>query len=114
MPRTRDQELLREVGQRVAAARSARGFTQERLAEVIGIEPVTLSRWETGHRALSLSTLAAIADALEIGLGDLLDVDRTLPEPEHGPDELELLRGFSGLTGPRRELVLRLVRELGA
>ena len=113
MPRTRDQQLLRDIGQRVAAARAARGYTQERFAEVVGIEPVTLSRWETGHRALSLSTLASIAGALEVGLGDLLDVDRDLPSPEHGPEELELLRGFSGLSGSRRDLVLRLVRELG-
>ena len=112
MPRTRDQELLREVGRRVAKARADRGFTQERLAEVVGIEPVTLSRWETGHRALSLSTLAAIAETLEIGLGDLLDMERDLVAPEYGPDELELLRTFARLTDARRDLVLRLAREL--
>ena len=112
MPRTRDQELLREVGKRVAAARTARGYTQERLAEVVGIEPVTLSRWETGHRALSLSTLRAIAEALDVGLGDLLDVDRELPKTEHGPNELELLRAFARLTDARRDLVLKIVREL--
>ena len=113
MPRTRDQELLREVGKRVAAARAARGYTQERLAELVGIEPVTLSRWETGHRALSLSTLATIADALGVSLGDLLDVQTELPTPDYGPEELELLRGFGTLTDGRRDLVLRLVRELG-
>jgi transcriptional regulator with XRE-family HTH domain len=112
MPRTRDQELLRDVGRRVAAARVDRGYTQERLAEVVGIEPVTLSRWETGHRALSLSTLAAIAEALDVGLGDLLDVARDIPAPEHGPEELELLRGFASLPDARRDLVLRIVREL--
>ena len=111
MPRTRDQQLLRDIGQRVARARAARGYTQERLAEAIGIEPVTLSRWETGHRALSLSTLRAIAEALDIGLGDLLDVERELPRTEHGPNELELLRAFAGLTDARRDLVLKLMRE---
>ena len=112
MPRTRDQELLREIGRRVGEARTDRGFTQERLAEVVGIEPVTLSRWEAGHRALSLSTLRAIAEALDVGLGDLLDVDRELPKTEHGPNELELLRAFARLTDARRDLVLKIVREL--
>ena len=69
MPRKRDQELLRDIGQRVAKARTDRGFTQERLAEAVGIEPVTLSRWETGQRAVSVSTLAHIAEVLQVGLG---------------------------------------------
>lgn len=112
MPRRRDQQLLRTVGQRVAEARRARGFTQERLAETIGIEPVTLSRLETGDRALSLSTLGRIAEALELGLGELLGVERDLPEPEHGPEEAELLRCFGDLSATRRDLVLRLAREL--
>lgn len=113
MPRKRDQELLRDIGQRVAKARTDRGFTQERLAEAVGIEPVTLSRWETGQRAVSVSTLARIAEVLEVGLGDLLDVRRELPQAEHGPDEAALLRGFGRLTPNRRSLVVQIVRELG-
>ena len=112
MPRRRDEQLLRDVGRRVAEARAKRGFTQEQLAEAIGIQPVTMSRWETGDRALSITTLANIADALGVGLGDLLDVERDLPGVEHGPEQAELLRGFDKLTPNRRELVLRLLREL--
>jgi transcriptional regulator with XRE-family HTH domain len=61
MPRQRDQELITGIGRRVAQARRDRGFTQEALAEAVGIEAVTLSRLETGDRALSLSTLASIS-----------------------------------------------------
>ena len=112
MPRKRDEELLRDIGQRVARARRERGWSQEQLAEAIGIQPVTLSRWETGDRALSLSTLGRIAVVLGVGLGDLLDVSRELPVPEHGPEAAELLRGFDKLTPTQRDLVLRVVREL--
>ncbi|GMV42250.1 MAG: hypothetical protein AMXMBFR64_39660 [Myxococcales bacterium] len=111
--RSRDHELLRAIGQRVGRARSERGWTQERLAEATEMDPVTVSRWESGQRALSLSTLARIADVLGVGLGDLLDVGRELPTPEHSAEELELLRGFAALTTTRRDLVIRLVRELG-
>ena len=58
MPRNRDQELLRQIGRRVGQIRADRGLTQEVLAEAVGLEPVTVSRWETGDRALSVSTLA--------------------------------------------------------
>ena len=112
MPRRRDQELLRQVGQRVAQARRDRGFTQEQLAEAVGIEAVSLSRLETGDRALSLSTLARISDALGVGLGDLLDIQRAIPVSDHAPDEAELLRLFGKLPENKRDIVLRLVRDL--
>jgi len=112
MPRTRDRALLRKVGRRVAEARKARGFTQETLAEAIGIEPVTLSRLETGDRALSLSTLGRISSALNFGLGELLGVDHDLPDVEHGPEEHELLRLFGRLEPSGRDTVLRLLREM--
>ena len=112
MPKRRDQGLLRKVGQRVAVARRDRGWTQEQLAEAVGIEPVTLSRWETGDRALSLSTLHAISEALGVGLGDLLDVARDIPASEHAPDETELLRLYRGLPSGQKDIVLRLARDL--
>lgn len=112
MPRRRDHELLQEVGSRVGQARRDRGWTQEALAEAIGIEPVTLSRLETGDRALSLTMLAKSAAVLGIGLGDLLDVQRQLPVATGTPEEAELARLFAGLSPSGRDLVLRLVREL--
>lgn len=112
MPRSRDQDLLEEVGRRVGLARRDRGWTQEALAEAIGIEAVTLSRLETGHRALSLTTLSRIGDTLGVSLGDLLDVDRSIPAPEQSPEEAELLRLFGGLAPSARDAVLRMVREL--
>ena len=112
MPRRRDQQLLREVGQRVAQARRDRGWSQEQLSEAIDIQPTTLSRLETGDRAMSLSTLSRMAEAIGVGLGDLLDVERDLPTVEHSPEHAELLRGFDRLPKGRRELVLKLVAEL--
>jgi transcriptional regulator with XRE-family HTH domain len=114
MPRQRDQELIKGIGRRVAQARKDRGFTQEALAEAVNIEAVTLSRLETGHRALSLSTLASISKVLDMGIGDLLDSGRELPAPENSPEEVELLRLFCGLTDSQRDVLLRLARELGA
>lgn len=112
MPRRRDQELLQEVGSRVGQARRDRGWTQEALAEAVGVEPVTLSRLETGDRALSLTMLSKIADVLAVGLGELLDVQRQLPAATGTPEEVELARLFAGLAPSGRDLVLRLAREL--
>ena len=112
MPKSRNLDLLRRVGRRVAQARADRGWTQERLAEAISLEPVSLSRLETGDRALSISTLGMIADALNLGLGHLIGIDADLPQPELSPQEIELLRGFGTLSAGRRDLVIRLIEEL--
>ena len=114
MPKRRDQELLRQVGKRVAQARKERGWTQEQLAENVGIEPVTMSRWETGDRALSISTLSAISGCLEVSLGDLLDTERPVPQSELAPEEAELLRLFRSLPPSRQDIVLRLTRDLAS
>jgi len=112
MPRKRNQDLVHAVGQRVARARRERGWTQERLSEAVDIQAVTLSRLENGDRALSLSTLGRIADALKVSLGDLVDGSRSLPAPKQSPQEAELLRLYGQLTKSRRQLLLRLAREL--
>lgn len=109
--RQRDHELLRQLGRRLQQARTDRGWTQEQLAEAIEVDPVSISRYETGARALSLSTINTIAGALEVSLGDLLDAGRELPEPTHDPETEELLRLFSDLTPSQRDLLLRLARE---
>jgi transcriptional regulator with XRE-family HTH domain len=112
MPRYRDADLVKAIGQRVAKARRDRGFTQEQLSEAVGIEAVTLSRLETGHRALSLTTLFRIATALGVDLGDLLDTGRELPRTDNTPEEQELLRMFGAMSTGSREAVLRVAREL--
>lgn len=112
MPRRRDEDLLKDVGRRLARIRKDRGWTQEQLADKIGIAPVTLSRLETGARAMSLSSLSTIAHMLEVGLGDVLDTATPPPAQQLPPRENEMLRLFRELRQDRQDLVLRVAREL--
>ena len=112
MPSSRNDELMKSIGRRIAEVRKAKGLTQERLAELVELEPTTVSRQETGHRAISLSTLARIAGVLGVGVGDLLDSVRPLPEPTLDADTEAILRLFNGLSSERKQIILKLVREL--
>ena len=56
----------------VGVYRKYRGLTRKQLADTAGIDAVTLSRIETGKRAGSPRTLAAIAKALGVEPGDLM------------------------------------------
>ena len=52
--------------QAIRNARKAAGVTQEQLAEVLGINRATLSKYETGVIEPSVSQLKTIAAALRI------------------------------------------------
>ncbi len=60
------------LGKYVAEKRKERGFTQAQLAEIVGIETVSLSRIETGVALPSLVRLEDLAEALNITITELI------------------------------------------
>lgn len=61
-----------EIGQRIRKYRKAHQFSQEELAERVGISTTHMSHIETGNTKLSLPVLVSLAAALEAGTDDLL------------------------------------------
>ncbi len=66
-----------ELGARIAALREARGMTGEDLGSAIGLSRSQISKVEHGTRKLDVSEVAAMADALEVSLAELLGVERS-------------------------------------
>lgn len=60
------------IGQRIRKVRKARGLSQERLAEKVGISTTHMSHIETANTKMSLSTFAELASALEVRTDELL------------------------------------------
>lgn len=56
------------IDSRIAKARREKGLTQSRLAQLVGVEPHTVSRWERGQQSPT-----AHADKLADALGVSLD-----------------------------------------
>lgn len=56
------------MGQRIRAARKARGIKAEKLAESVGIAVESIGHIECGSRKPSLGTLYRIAEALDVSL----------------------------------------------
>jgi len=109
MARRRDYELLAALGARLRAVRTARGVTQERLADAIGVRTATISRFETGQVGFSITTLADLADALGVSISTLVDVDLRWEETE-APVVLQLLALPSASRTRAAALALALVR----
>lgn len=63
--RQREEEVGLQVARRVRDLRLARAVTQEELAVVLGVKRESMSRYESGERAITIALLLDIAMALE-------------------------------------------------
>lgn len=67
-----DKKLL---GRKIQEIRKSRGLTQEMLAEIVEMEPNSISIIESGRNFPTLSNLVKIANALGVGLSDFFTYD---------------------------------------
>ena len=68
-----------KIGRKIASLRKEKGLSQERFSEISGKMINTISKIERGLGDPQISTLASIADALDVHLVDLINVERDPP-----------------------------------
>ena len=59
-------------GRRLRAARESAGFTQEALAEAVGVSRTAVARWESGDIEPKLQNLVLVAQTLHVSTDALL------------------------------------------
>lgn len=94
------------MGGRLRIARRSAGLTQKQLAEKVGVETITVSRWERGVTTPSLPRLRRVAESTETTVSDLV---RAPDAASAHAVELAALREELAET---RELVSRVARAL--
>jgi transcriptional regulator with XRE-family HTH domain len=87
LPGSLREELRRQVAARLREWRVRRGFTQAALARDSGIDQSSVSNYESGRREAPLPALLRLMAALNVSLGDLVD----LPQAS-GSDEVIVAR----------------------
>lgn len=61
-----------DIGSTIKAARIAKGFTQEALAERVGVKKSAVAKWENGRVSeIKRSNLKKLADALDLRTSQL-------------------------------------------
>lgn len=81
-----DKNFYTAIGQRISLARKAQNFTQQQLAEALGIAQQTMAHYEGGTLRISVTTLLATAEALGIEVDDLLyESPTTKAKNKRGP-----------------------------
>ena len=111
---TRQDQQIREakerrqaIGRRVAACRNGLGLTQEVVAERAKLTEATVRAVETGRRAPSIDSIAAIASALGVPVATLFADDVVTI----GTDA-EVARLFRDLDERLQPVVIRFLRDL--
>ena len=68
---TKDERMI-AFGKRVREMRKSKGISQERLAEMAGIDRSYMGNIERGEKNITLKKAYEICDALEIEIQDLI------------------------------------------
>jgi transcriptional regulator with XRE-family HTH domain len=83
--RAREERLLKLP--RLREVRELRGWSQGVLAEKADVSRDSISNYETGHREAYPATARKLADALEVGIGALVEPTRVEEPALAGKDE---------------------------
>ena len=99
------------IGSRITQKRKELGFTQEELAEKVGVSAQAVSKWENDISCPDITLLPALAKVLEISIDELLtgqnDEVKYLPEAERKPlDELVLYVNIISAAGDKIKVTL--------
>jgi transcriptional regulator with XRE-family HTH domain len=73
MSKKREAEIQKQFGDRVRALRKRKGFSQESLALVCGLDRTYIGGVERGERNISLINIHKIAAALCVNAQELFD-----------------------------------------
>lgn len=111
MPPRPDQELAIALGIRLKTIRTRQRLSQERLAERVGVDTLTISRIETGRRVMAVPLALRVAAVLEVQIGDLVAVEQVIPPGSNDPDTLEWLDLWRQMQAPQQGTALRMIRE---
>ena len=66
-------KYIAQIAATIQRQRKAKGYTQQELANMLGVSQVMISRWENGEENFTIATLARISNALGIALYNPLE-----------------------------------------
>lgn len=101
------EDLAARLSRNIAARRRALGLTQAQVAERLGVDTETLSRFERGKHLPSLLTLERLSGLLAASVGELLSEQRYEP----ASDAVAIDAWLSALGAEDREFASGLLKQ---
>ena len=96
----------------IRAARKALKMSQDELADAIGANRVTISRYETGSYLPSVPALAKLAEALKTTPAQLTGEEETPGEQPRTQEAKIISKGIDKMPPDKREVALNLLKTV--
>ncbi len=103
--------IAKILGQRIRNYRTAKGLSQEKLAELSGCHPTYIGQIERGEKNATIESIEKITSALEISLSRLFE---KLGAAEEAKDNIPLAcyEFLSSKTKEEQEYLFRILLEM--
>lgn len=101
------QELnFEEIGQAIRASRIEQHYTQEYVAEQVGVNVSHISNIENNRVKVSLTTLVAICNVLNLTVDYVLKNEYTVSDSI----DREILKELAACSPEKKEKILKIIR----
>jgi len=98
-----------KIGAFLKRLRKEKNFTQEQLAEQLGVSNRTVSRWETGSNMPDISLLVEIAEFYNISVAELIDGERR--NEDMNEEVREVADKMADYAGTEKTTIIRNIRS---
>lgn len=98
----------KRIGQKIREYRKLRSFTQEELAEEIGISSTHMSHIETGSTKLSLPVIVDLSKALQVTIDSIIQIDNKNIRNESNFEEFGEI--YKKLPAEKQKVLIEIAR----
>ncbi|WP_440114826.1 helix-turn-helix domain-containing protein [Paenibacillus sp. QZ-Y1] len=105
-------ELRQLIGTRIRAMRNAKGLTQQKLADIAGLDYRYIGALERGERNFSIDTLEKVLIALDIGINELMLVSSEDQDSVRQKAIDEFILGTSKVSIEKLESIQKINNEI--
>lgn len=105
-----------QIGKFIAETRKDKGLTQAQLAEKLGINNKTVSRWETGKNMPDWAILEDLTAALGITVNELIRGERIIPDDivrEYDSNLVSVLKEYKRMKKAKNIILSLLIASAG-
>lgn len=108
----RDEDFFQALGARIADLRQQAGFSQQQLADLIGLKQQTWATYESATRRLPSSLILPLCDVLNVSVEELLGIREAKAKPGPVPKIQKQFRAICDLPKSKQDHIARVIDAL--
>lgn len=102
-----EKDNSQEISSRIKQLRISMDYSQERLAEIVGITRSSLANYEQNRRPIPLTVLIKIADALSCSIDFLINGDK-----QNNDTDIMMIEKFDNIKNDFQRKLVRTVLDM--